>query len=185
VGEVLLIGIPGVGATPQTRMRGVLTGINETLRLPESLPVIHLDGRGAFKVALELVRKHLQTSRAKRVLVGAANDPIALGALRAFDEAGRAHECAVASQNCEPDARVEMRRPGTRLIGSVAYFPEKYGDALVRLALDILARKPTPPAVFVKHQLVTPENVDDIYPNDSLLGLQEREDVSTPIRKRK
>jgi len=26
-----------------------------------------------------------------------------------------------------------------------------------------------PPAVFVKHQLITPENVDHFYPNDSLL----------------
>jgi len=25
------------------------------------------------------------------------------------------------------------------------------------------------PAVFVKHQLVTPENVDHIYPNDHLM----------------
>jgi hypothetical protein len=28
-----------------------------------------------------------------------------------------------------------------------------------------------PPAIFVKHQLVTPENVDHIYPNDRLLQL--------------
>jgi len=26
-----------------------------------------------------------------------------------------------------------------------------------------------PPAVFIKHQLVTPETVDHIYPNDHLM----------------
>jgi ribose transport system substrate-binding protein len=26
-----------------------------------------------------------------------------------------------------------------------------------------------PPAAFVKHQLITPDNVDHFYPNDSLL----------------
>jgi hypothetical protein len=28
-----------------------------------------------------------------------------------------------------------------------------------------------PPAVFVKHQLVTPETVDHIYPNDHLMQM--------------
>ena len=54
------------------------------------------------------------------------------------------------------------------LIASVAYFPEKYGDGLIKLALDILARKAVPPAVFMTHQVITPENVDHFYPNDSL-----------------
>ena len=64
-----------------------------------------------------------------------------------------------------------MRQIGTRLIGSVAYFPEKYGEQILRVALDILHRRPVPPAVFVKHQMVTPENVNHIYPNDELIGM--------------
>ena len=47
----------------------------------------------------------------------------------------------------------------------------KYGAEILALALDILHRRPVPPAIFVKHQLVTPENVDHIYPNDRLLQL--------------
>jgi len=43
------------------------------------------------------------------------------------------------------------------------------GLRLIRLALDILAKKAVPPAVFIKHRLITPENVDHFYPNDSLL----------------
>lgn len=67
---------------------------------------------------------------------------------------------------------MELRKKNSSFMGSVAYFPEKYGDGLIRLALDILARKPVPPAVFMKHQLVTPDNIDQIYPNDYLLGLK-------------
>jgi ribose transport system substrate-binding protein len=48
----------------------------------------------------------------------------------------------------------------------VAYFPERYGDELIPLCLNILQNKPTPPAVFVKHQLITPKNVRLIYPLD-------------------
>ncbi len=44
----------------------------------------------------------------------AANDPSALGAARAFEEAGRADDCAIAGQNAEPDARAELRRRARR-----------------------------------------------------------------------
>ena len=80
-----------------------------------------------------------------------------------------ARDCAIVGQNGEPEARAELRSPGTRLVASVAYFPEKYGDGLIRLALDILAHKPVPPSVFRSHQVITPENVDQFYPNDSLM----------------
>jgi ribose transport system substrate-binding protein len=115
------------------------------------------------------VRKHLRESKAHRVLVGAANDSSALGALRAFEEAGRAQDCAIAGQNAEPEAHAELRSPNASLIAPMAFFPEKYGDGLLRLALDTMARKAVPPAVFTTHQVITPENVDHFYPNDSLL----------------
>ena len=35
----------------------------------------------------------------------------------------------------EPEARRELRAPGTSFIASVGYFPEKYGPELIRLAL--------------------------------------------------
>ena len=76
----------------------------------------------------------------------------------------------IVGQNAEPEARAELRSPNTRLIASVAFFPEKYGDGLLKLALDLLSRKAVPPAVFTTHQLITPDNVDHFYPNDSLLA---------------
>jgi ribose transport system substrate-binding protein len=134
--------------------------------------VVSIDGDGQFKTALERVRKYLRESKAERILVGAANDPSALGATRAFQEAGRADGCAIVGQNAEPDARAELRQPRTPLIASVGYFPERYGDGLIRLALGILGRRPVPPAVFVKHQIITRDNVDHFYPNDTLLGVE-------------
>ena len=102
-------------------------------------------------------------------LIGTMNDGSALGALRAFEEAGRLDDCAVMGQNGSAVARFELRRPHTRLIGCVAFFPETYGAGLVRLALDILNRRFVPPAVFTRHLLLTPSNVDHIYPNDALI----------------
>jgi ribose transport system substrate-binding protein len=122
-------------------------------------------------MTLERARKHLRESRTKHILVGAANDPSALGALRAFKEAGRAHECVVVGQNGELEASTELRVPRTHLIGSVACFPEKHGEGVIRLARDILSKRVAPPAVFINRQPLTPETVDHLYTNDSLLGM--------------
>ena len=170
VDEIVLLELARAGSLPRARMRGVLAGIREVVRETEQTPVVALDGDGQFKTSLERVRKHLRESKAKHVLVGAANDPSALGAARAFQEAGRAATCAIVGQNAESDARAELREPRTPLIASVGYFPEKYGDGLMRLALELLAKRPVPPAVFVRHHIITPENVDHYYPNDALLG---------------
>ena len=171
VDEVLLLELARAGALVRARMSGALAGLRETLHeAAESCPVVSIDCDGQFKTALDKVRKHIRESRASHVLVGAANDPSALGATRAFQEAGRADTCAIVGHNAEPDARAELRESRTPLVASVAFFPERYGDGLIKLAFDILARRPAPPALFIHHQLVTAANVDHLYPNDALLG---------------
>lgn len=170
VDELLTLEIKRAGSVPRTRMQGLLSGIAHILGPLSDTPIIELDGDGQFGVTLERVRQRLRQTKAKHILVGAATDPSALGALRAFQEAGRIQDCAVVGQNAEPSGRAELRKPNTRLIGSVAYFPEKYGAAILRLALDILDKKPTPPALFTKHRLITPENVNHYYPNDTLMA---------------
>ena len=170
VDEVVLLELARAGSLVHARMNGVLAGLKETLRdVMDGCPVVAIDGDGQFKTSLERVRKHLHESQAKHVLIGAANDPSALGAARAYQEAGRATTCAIVGQNAEPDARAELRQPRTPLVASVGFFPERYGASLIRLALDLLEHRPVPPAVFMRHQVITPENVDHLYPNDALL----------------
>ena len=171
VNEILLLELVRAGGLVRARSKGIIAGLKETLHGADTIPVVVLDGDGQFKTSLEKVRRHIRLSKAKRTLVGAANDPSALGAVRAFQEAGRESGCAVVGQNAEPDARIELRERHTPLVASVGYFPERYGPGLVRLALDILSHRPVPPAVFMRHQIITAENVDHFYPNDALLGV--------------
>ncbi len=169
VDEVLLLELSMAGPLPRSRIAGMLAGIREILpHLPDAQVAV-VNGNGRFGTSLDAVRKHLRRNRAKRTLVGAVNDPSAIGALRAFEEAGRDAFCAVMGQNASTEARAELRRTGSRLIGSVAYFPERYGEGLIPLAFDILSGQNPPSAVFVKHKLINPENVDHFYPNDPLL----------------
>ena len=154
------------------RLTGMLVGMKETLPSLDSCPVTYIDGDGQFGPSFEMVRKYLRTKRASHVLLGAINGhESALGGMRAFQEVGCAERCPVMGQNASPEARAELRDPSTRMIGSVGYFPERYGKELVRLAVDLLSRRAVPPAVFIKHHLITPETVDHFYPNDSLISI--------------
>lgn len=169
VDEVILLELSMAGALPNSRLTGFLAGLRETLPGIDESMTVRLNGNGQFGQSLVAIRKHLRTKRARRSLVTAINDPSAVGAIRAFEEAGRLECCAVVTHGASADGRAEMRRPKTRLIGSVGFFPERYGEALIALAIDILCKKRIPPAVFIKHQLVTPENLHQLYPNDALI----------------
>jgi ribose transport system substrate-binding protein len=170
VDEIILVEQRRAGPIPQSRLVGSVDGLAEILPSARRCRVVSLDGDSDFGKSLAATRKHLRYSKSRHIVVAALDDISALGALRAFEEVGRVRDCAVMGQNAAPEARRELRRKETRLIGSVAYFPEKYGDALIRIALDLLNKKNVAPAVFIKHSLITAGNVDRFYPNDVLMG---------------
>jgi ribose transport system substrate-binding protein len=165
--QIIYLGLDAAGPLVNSRLTGMADGLNEYIPGSGKIPTCHYDTKGGqFDATLDTVRKHLRRRKVKRVLVCAINDSTALGALQAFREMGLEAEAAIIGQDASIEARQELRRPSTRLVGSVAFFPETYGIRLIKLALDILEKKPTPPAVFTQHELVTPETVDKIYPND-------------------
>src|SRR5438094_2099926 len=180
--EIILLELPRAGNLPQMRLTGMLVGINLVLPTAKNCRVTHLNGDGDLGPSFEVVRKYIRGSRSRRQVVGAINDVSAIGALRAFEEAGRADTCAIMGQNASPEGRAELREPNTRLVGSVAFFPERYGTDLIKVSLDILNKRPVPPAVFVEHKLVTPTTVEHYYPNDSLMQTAVSAMAAAPAR---
>lgn len=166
--QIILLGVDAAGPLLNARLTGVLDGIHEVGTFAHRIPTHHYDTKGGqFEATLDIVRRHIRRRAPERALIGAVNDSTALAALQAFREAGLERCCAIAGQDGSFAAREEMRRHSSRLVCSVAYFPETYGERLIRLALDVLKHKPVAPAVFVQHELLTPQNVDKIYPNDA------------------
>ena len=178
VDQILLLELPIAGSLLELRITGFADGLRAELPSVASVPVVHLNGRGDFEQVLEIVRQYLRRAPARRTLIGTVNDVCALAALRAFEEAGASERCAVVGQNAIRETRNELRRPGTRLVGTVAYFPERYGDEIIPLAIGMLQKKSVASTVFVKHQLITPRNVDLIYPlderHDSRMGIAQQ-----------
>ena len=101
---------------------------------------------------------------ARRIAVVSFNDNAAAGAIAAARRLGRESDIVAVGQGADRVAREELRRPDSRLIGTTAYMPEKYGEQLLQIAQRILAREPVPPAVYCQHVFISKDNVDLYYP---------------------
>ena len=67
-------------------------------------------------------------------------------------------------QNATHEARKELNKAHSCLLGLVGFFPEKYGEQLIPLALKMLGGEAMPPMAFIEHALITKNNVADFYP---------------------
>lgn len=167
VQQVLLLNAAEAGPLPQLRLVGARAGIREMLPGVSEASFNLLEAKWDFLRAFEAVRKYLRRIPPKTTLITGINDMVVLGALRAFEEAGRIEDCVAVSLGAIPEARAELRRKGTRLIGAVAFFPERYGDDIIRMALDILHEREVPPAAYAHYELLTAANVTKLYPIDA------------------
>jgi ribose transport system substrate-binding protein len=90
-----------------------------------------------------------------------------MGALQAFRDAGREEHCAIVGHNASPEAHAELSEKSSRLVGSVGYFPERYGEGVIPLAVDLLRGRSVPRATFVRHEMITASNLSSFYPLSS------------------
>ena len=170
VDELLLLELPKAGQVPNARILGSMLGVIERLVWLSERQIKILRTSGHYENTIALTRSHLRRSRSEKILVAAINDPCALGALQAFRDAGREEHCAIVGHNASPEAHAELAKKGSRLIGSVGYFPERYGEGVIPLALDLLAGRAVPPATFIRHEMVNPSNLHAFYPENPELS---------------
>lgn len=175
VDELLMLDLEMAGSLPHLRISGAETAVHKALAGKHQ--VVRLDSRGEMERSFDLVRRHMRQSPKRKTLIFGVNDLAVLGALRAFAEVGRSELCLALGVGAFPEARHELRSPQTRMIGSIATFPESYGDNLIQIALDMLKQKPVLPAIYAPIQLITPQNIDKYYPQ-SLFADSERQGAS-------
>jgi ribose transport system substrate-binding protein len=149
----------------QARLTGVLIGLREVLGEIDESQVIHLEGEAHLESSQEAMANLLRKIRpGARLLVSAFNDLSAVGALRALRAAGRENDAAVVGQNAVREVQMEIRDRNSRMIASVAYFPERYGPNIIRLAADIAAGRHVPPTHYTSHMVLERRNIDRVYP---------------------
>ena len=155
---VLGLDLPEAGHLVQSRITGAFEGVKG--RLPD-IPVecyVRIDGRGFRDKSRKLVSDFLQRHpKEKHILIAAATDTSALGALDAVRESKRERHVAIVGQDCIPEAMEEIAKSGSALIGSVSHETSSYGPSLLHLGLAILRGQTVPPYNYVAHRLITGE----------------------------
>jgi ribose transport system substrate-binding protein len=144
------------GQLVQSRITGAFQGVKA--RLP-NLPVesfVRIDGRGlrdkSYKVVLDFLNRH---PKDKHILIAAATDTSAMGAIAAIRELGREKHVAIVGQDCVPEMLQEMQRPGTPAIASISHEVQLYGPRLIDLGLALLRGETVPPYNYVEHRAIT------------------------------
>jgi len=148
--------IEEAGPLVQSRITGAFESVKA--RLP-NLPVescVRIDGRGmrdkSYKVVLEFLNRH---PKDKYILIAAANDTSALGAIAAVRELRREKNVAVVGQDCIEEMVVEMQRPGSPAIASISHEAGLYGPRLIDIGLALLRGEKVAPYNYVEHRAVT------------------------------
>jgi len=160
----LILPTEGVEATHHTRTMGLLESLTKE-PLKGASPEINIAPFGVtaqdgYHLTKQFVRE--KTRRSKRLLVAAFSDPLGIGAKRALKEAGLAENSVIACQGGTIEARRQIRRGGA-LKASVAYFPESYGERVLKLAVKILEGEHPPLTTYTDHVVLTADNISEFY----------------------
>ena len=147
-------------------------GVTEALaqRLP-AVRVTTIDTRGNPAQVGPLLGKFLAGQRGK-LLLAATDDATALAVKAAVEAAGRAQDTAIVSHGVDRSIHggmndrkeIDPANRGSIVIGSVAFYLDRYGYDVLPLAMRMLRGEAVPPRVVTRHTLVTAANVFIEYP---------------------
>jgi ribose transport system substrate-binding protein len=144
------------GPLVQSRITGAFEGVKA--RAP-NLPVecfVRIDGRGmrdtSYKAVLDFLKRH---PKDKHILIAAANDTSAMGAIAAIRELHREKNAAVVGYDCLPEMLLEMQQPGSPAVASISHEVGLYGPRLIEIGLALLKGEMVAPYNYVEHRAVT------------------------------
>jgi ribose transport system substrate-binding protein len=157
---VLGLDLPEAGQLVQSRITGAFEGVRKSFPdLPDEC-FVRMNGRGmrdrSRKVVSDFLQRHPKN---KHILVAAATDSSALGALDAVRELKRNRHVVIVGQDCIMEAVAEMRKANSPLIGSVSHEAGTYGEKLIHLGLSLLRGEMVAPYNYVPHKMVTHETL--------------------------
>jgi ribose transport system substrate-binding protein len=165
IDNLLVLEEPRAGSLPEARIQGQLDGLQKTLGEIPPDRICYLDCGNTSAISETAVANLLQTlPDSRHMAIICFNDEAAFGALQAVRKADRESDVVIVGQGADRLVHSELRSSRSRLIGSTAYMPERYGERLMELALKILRGDSVPPAVYIDHVFIDANNIDKHYP---------------------
>lgn len=164
------------GTTPvelvEARAKGIAAGLR---RSKPDIAITRIEGENSERLERNL-GAFLLSQRGKKILVAALDDRSAVNAKEVIEAAGRSDDCVIISQGLDRSMHGGMHEKkeisfdnrGSIVLGSVAYYVDRYGYDVIPLALRMLRGETVPAHSSTKHLLVTPMNVFREYPPSDL-----------------
>jgi ribose transport system substrate-binding protein len=148
-------------------------GVTDVLaqRLP-AVRVTSLDTRGNPAQVGPLLGKFLAAHPTGKMLLAATDDTTALALKSAVEAAGRVHDTAIVSHGVDRTIHggmndrkeIDPNNRGSIVIGSVAFYLDRYGYEVLPIAMRMLRGETVPARATTRHTLVTAANVFLEYP---------------------
>ena len=154
------------GEAADLRLVGFADGVQEVCG---ALPADRIDrmrlSAGTADQAITVTTDWLTAHpEAKHILSGTIDDERANGLAKAFVATKR--DGMVVGQGCDSvGIAVVKMAPASenRFLGCAAYYPEKYGDYLVSIALDVMAGKAVPQEIHMEHSFLDHDTIGTVY----------------------
>lgn len=171
-GSVVGVIVGPVGARQDRlpeRVRGVTDGLHG--RQP-SLRIVQLDTQGNPATVATLIGKLAAAQPNTKFLIAALDDMTALAAKSALETAGRLADGAIVSFGCDRSIHggasdrkeIDPSNRGSIVVGSVAFYLDRYGYDVLPLALRMARGESVPSRTTTTHRLITSANVFKEYP---------------------
>jgi ribose transport system substrate-binding protein len=137
-----------------------------------SLRITSLDTQGNPAQVAAAVGKWAAANPGTKLLVAAMDDATALAAKAALESAGRLADGAIVSHGVDRSVRggmndrkeIDPNNRGSIVLGSVAFYLDRYGDDILPLALRMLRGERVPERTATRHIFITAANVFVEYP---------------------
>jgi ribose transport system substrate-binding protein len=171
-GNVVAVIVGPVGARQDRlpeRVRGVTDGLHGW---QPSLRIVQLDTQGNPATVATLVGKLAAAHPNTKFLIAALDDATALAAKSALETAGRLADGAIVSFGCDRSIHggasdrkeIDPSNRGSIVVGSVAFYLDRYGYDVLPLAVRMARGESVPPRTTTTHRLITAANVFKEYP---------------------
>jgi ABC-type sugar transport system substrate-binding protein len=166
---VLVGDLAAPSAAIKDRVLGITEGVHESL---PTLQFASLDTDGQSVRADALLTRFLLTQPGQQLLIATLDDLAAVYATRAIEMNRRQSDCVIVSQGLDPNIHggvsekkeLDPNNRSSVVLGSVAYYMDRWGYDVLPLALRLLTGEPAPALTVTRHILVTAANVFREYP---------------------
>ena len=155
---VLGLDLAKAGTLVQARVTGAFEALRE--KLPKLKPecLLRIDVQGLREVSYTAVLAFLKEHpKSRRILVAAANDMSALGAIDAARHLKRQQHLMVVGQDAIEEMLGELQRTHSSATATVSHKADQYGKRLIHLSLSLLRGDNVPPYNYAEHAVLMRE----------------------------